>query len=324
MSDKWAEIGERGTWGAYAGTLTLAVVYRLLGRTLCRMAVTPVATYFYLAGAKQRQASLDYLGRAWKAGLLPRRPGFWDGLRHFVIFSYASVDKLAAWTGRIRREDVDGASGDLVKAAKASGALIVTAHLGNPEVVRAIAAMSGAFRVTVLVHTVHAAGFNRAMQQMSPGSPVRLMQVTDIDLGMAMRLSEAVNRGEWVVMAADRVAVKDGEGSAVTVDFLGAPALFPTGPFVLASALKCPTYTLFCFQHRGRYRVEIDLLDNPVSLPRGRRAEALKGYVEKYARRLEQALAKAPFQWFNFYDYWLAPAGGDAGAKPESEMRLEA
>jgi predicted LPLAT superfamily acyltransferase len=313
---EWSELRERGaTWGLQF----VVVVYKVLGRTACRVVLAPITLYFYLAGAAQRRASLDYLGRCWKAGLLPRKPGFWDGFRHFLGFSYALLDKLAAWTGKIRATDVDGVSDGLFDAAKKSGrgAIVLTAHLGNPEVVRAIATVAGRFRVNVLMHTIHAERFNRILTRLSPDSPVRLVQVTEIDVGVAMRLSEAVERGEWIVMTGDRAAVKDGRASAAPVPFLGEEALFPTGPYVLASALKCPAYTMFCLrQPKGRFRVMFEPFDDPVRLPRAGREEAAKAYAARYVERLEKAVALAPFQWFNFYDYWAAPKQAAAEDQP--------
>ncbi|MDZ4759877.1 MAG: lipid A biosynthesis acyltransferase [Alphaproteobacteria bacterium] len=305
MSENWSSVGERGgLWGLYL----VVGVYKALGRTVCRIVLAPVVTYFYLTGGSQRRASRDYLKRAFEAGRLGKRPGFFDGLRHFLTFSDALLDKLAAWTGRIRPRDIDGVHDGLFDAAKKAGrgAVVLTAHLGNPEVIRAVATVSGRFRVNVLVHTAHAENFNRVIERFSPDAPVRLVQVSQIDVGVAMRLSAAVERGEWVVMTGDRSAVRDPEGSSVEVDFLGAPARFPTGPYVLAAALKCPTYTMFCLKRGKRYAVEFELFADPVLLPRTRRAEALRAHAAIFAGRLEKMVARAPFQWFNFYDYWGA------------------
>src|SRR5262245_36381106 len=64
MAKGWQDVGERGAaWGVW---LT-AYVYRLLGRSVARIMLAPVAGYFYIAGKAQRDASHDYLTRAWKA-----------------------------------------------------------------------------------------------------------------------------------------------------------------------------------------------------------------------------------------------------------------
>ena len=38
----------------------------------------------------------------------------------------------------------------------------------------------------------------------------------------------------------------------------------------------------------------------------GRRDEALREYVQRYASLLEERVRRAPENWFNFYDFWRA------------------
>ena len=315
MAEKWSDMKERGVWG---GILFVASVYRILGRTACMAVMAPIVAYFYVTGPVQRRAALDYQMRMWKTGKLKRKPGYWSGLRQFLNFSVSMLDRLAAWTGDIKPGDIDGVHDGLFDEAKwnGKGGVVLTAHLGSPDVIRAVATTTGRFRVNVLMHTSHAENFNRMIERFSPDSHVRMVQVSQIDVSVAMTLSEAISRGEWVVMAADRVGVKDGEASATPVEFLGSKALFPTGPYVLAAALGCPTYSMFCTRRGKRFEVSFATLADKVVLPRGRRNEALAEYARLFASRVEAAVAETPFQWFNFYDYW-AGAPGDGASAPE-------
>ena len=136
---------------------------------------------------------------------------------------------------------------------------------------------------------------------------MRLIQAGDFGLASAVTLSEAVGRGDWVVITGDRVSLKH-EDRAVDVDFLGSPASFPQGPFVLAAALHCPVYVLVCWKDAGRHQVLFKCLSEGFSAPRQGRAEALKRTIEDYAHTLEQVIRSAPYQWFNFYDYWSGAA----------------
>ena len=49
-----------------------------------------------------------------------------------------------------------------------------------------------------------------------------------------------------------------------------------------------------------------------VDLPRTDRNAALNFYIRHYAERLEHHLRAAPYNWFNFYDFWLPQAIVDA------------
>jgi predicted LPLAT superfamily acyltransferase len=137
------------------------------------------------------------------------------------------------------------------------------------------------------------------------------VHAAEFDIASAMTLSAAIERGEWVVIMGDRMPVRK-SGRPIRVDFLGSPAPFPPGPFIFAAALRCPIYTLFCTKLNGRHRVSLSLLSDGLALPRRNREAALEDLVRRYAAALEAQVLAAPYQWFNFYDYWAA-SDGDAG-----------
>lgn len=315
----WADLGERG---AYWGLSFVAVVYRRLGRRICLVVVSVVVVYFFLTGRKQRQASLAYLERASKAGVLRRKPGPLTSLRHFMTFGSAVLDKFASWTGSISLEDVDGISSGLFAEVMAEqrGAFVITAHLGNPEALRALATLSESRHVNALVHTVHAERFNRLIAAFSPQSQMRMIQVTRVGAETAITLSEAVERGEWVVMAGDRVAVGEPGERATWIPFMGDLAPFPQGPYILASLLKCPTYLMFCLRHGDRYEVHFRKLADRVTLPRHRRSEAIRSYAQDFVGALEEHVGMAPFQWFNFFDFWRPAGIGPPPTKHADEL----
>jgi predicted LPLAT superfamily acyltransferase len=122
----------------------------------------------------------------------------------------------------------------------------------------------------------------------------------------AIQLSERVSRGELVVIAGDRVPVSDQPRIAMA-DFLGAPAPFPVGPYVLAGVLQCPVYLIFPLQRDGRSELHFELFSEGLRLPRKAREAALQECVQRYAARLQHYCTQAPLQWFNFYDFWHLP-----------------
>ncbi|MGH6611475.1 MAG: acyltransferase, partial [Burkholderiaceae bacterium] len=185
------------------------------------------------------------------------------------------------------------------------GGVLVVAHFGNLEVLRRIGERAKALRLHILVHTKHAERFNRMLTRMNPQSAERLLQVTEVNTATIAHLTSRVELGDFVVIAADRVPVTSER--VIDVPFLGAPAPFPVGPWVLASALGCPVYWLACYQRpadRGRYTLVCELLHERVALPRATRQAALAAVIGEYARRVECACREAPLDWFNFYSFW--------------------
>jgi predicted LPLAT superfamily acyltransferase len=303
----WDRQKERG---ALALIMTAAWLVRLLGRSLALVLMSPVVLYFMATGAEARLGSLDYLRRAHRAGILKggaaaRRPGLASVFAHFMAFAGASVDKLLAWTGRFAPGQVDGADGaDFAAAKQEGGAVVLTAHLGNPELIRAVATLNRRHRITVLSHTANAAQFNAVIRHFSGEASVNILEVREIDIAASMRISALVEAGEWIVITADRLPPDPSPQASVPAQLLGEAALFPTGPFVLAAALGCPVHFVVCVRAGRTYRLIFRRFAHHIVLPRGRRQEAIAAEAQRYAAMVEEVLRIAPLQWFNFFDYW--------------------
>lgn len=299
----WADLGERGT---YWGLLALMGAYQTLGRRICWWLTVPVVVFFFLTGTAQRHASARYLRRLHAEGHLRQRPGIFDQLRHFLSFGRAGLDTFAAWSGDLTVGDVEGIeSGPFAEADNApEGAFILTAHLGNAQVVRAIGDRDRRRRVTVLVHSHNAERFNRLVARLAPEASFRAVEVTNVGMDTVMLLKEAIAAGEWVVSVGDRVPVQ-ARNRVTWAPFLGEPAPFPQGPFILASLLEAPVYTLFCLREGAGYRLHFKKLADRLQLPRREREARLRAVVADYAGHLEASLLTAPMQWFNFFDFWL-------------------
>ncbi|WP_445371378.1 hypothetical protein ACH518_20030 [Methylomonas sp. HW2-6] len=298
----WSQMQD---WSLAWGMRLLFAVYRLCGRQMLQVFLYPVVTYYWLANSAARRASRDYLARLAAFQSEVKLSGsLFDSYRHFLGFANAIIDKLAAWSGLIAVNDVEfsGREQLLADLAGGRGALLLANHLGNPEVCRVMADRDAAVKITVLVHTKHAEKFNRLLRRYNPDSAMNLLQVTEINAATAMLLAEKIEQGELVVIAADRTPVNGGR--TLTVDFLGAPARLPLGPFVLAGLLKCPVYYLFCVNRKGRHQIVFERIGEALSWRREQREAVIQQAAALYAQRLQQHTLQAPLQWFNFYDFW--------------------
>lgn len=292
---------ERGSYHLIRFT---AAVYRRLGPRASLAMLAPVVTYFYLTGRAPRRASLEYLRRARAAGA-EVDVGHRAGLAHAMAFAEAALDKFAAWTGAITLDMIDGLDDPVFAEVRDApgGVIVVTAHIGSPEVIRAAATLGRFRKIYVLVDNGAAAKFNAVMQALAPGSQVQMVEVSALDVGTAAMLSGALDSGAWIVTTADRV----GPGvRSVTAPFLGVPVRLPEGPWVLAAALKAPLYAAFCPKERGRYRFHFTQLADRLDLPRADRAGAVAAVARRFAELMERRVVATPMQWFNFFDYWAS------------------
>jgi predicted LPLAT superfamily acyltransferase len=103
-------------------------------------------------------------------------------------------------------------------------------------------------------------------------------------------------------MLADRALYDD---RIVTVPFFGRPANFPAGPILTAALLRVPVVLFFSLYRGGRrYTLHFEQFAELVELSRDNRAHDIERYVARFAARLEHYCRLAPYNWFNFFDFW--------------------
>jgi predicted LPLAT superfamily acyltransferase len=180
---------------------------------------------------------------------------------------------------------------------------LLGSHLGNLEVCRVIADFDKTIHINVLLDNKHAQKFNQLLKQTSDNSQLNLIQITEITAATSMVLRNKINNGELVIIAADRTPVSN-QQRVTKVTFMGADALFPQGPFILASLLECPVYTVFCLKQHSKNVIYFDLFSDSLMFPRKTREEAMQKMIQRYAECLQTYCLKEPLQWFNFFDFW--------------------
>lgn len=306
MNRHWAQIGERGT---LVGMTIMVAIQRHLGRWPFQLVLWPVMLWYFLLHATARRASQAYLQRL--DPTLAQRPlaRRWRSYRHFLAFGDALMDKVAAWSGEIADERLEGDGtarfGDAIETGL--GGVILVAHHGNLDVVNALAERHPALDLTVMMHTRNAGKFNALLERVSGKPRPRILEVSELTPATAQTLAERIQRGGYVVIAADRIPLAGGRTRRL--DFLGGQALFPEGPFWLAALLRCPLYTLACVRDGSAFRIDFERFDDTRELTRQRRtawiAEAMQRHADQLARRVQHR----PLQWFNFYPFWLNASG---------------
>lgn len=310
MSRHWSTIGEAGV---LRGMQFMIWVHRYVGRVGFNVVLFFVMAYFFLRRGEARRASREYLQRVRRLypGALDKRPLWWLSFRQFFAFGESILDKYLAWVqtpeGIAMTPEEEKLLFDF--AATGKGCLLIGSHFGNLEYSRGIAHRHPDVKINVLIYDQHAKNFAALLEQGDPDSRLNLIQVTDIDFQLALTLKEKVQRGEWVVIAGDRVPVGE-SGRVCTPTFFGEKARFPIGPYVLASLLQCRVFLLHCFQFDGEYHLGMESFADQVAPERGARHEAYEAFAQQFATALEKQVIKAPLQWFNFYDFWGNNAEG--------------
>ncbi|WP_232370188.1 glycosyltransferase family 2 protein [Xenorhabdus lircayensis] len=308
----WSDIRERK---GLLGMKFMLTVYRWLGRKPFEWLLYPVIGYFWATGGAQRQASRQYLERLkqtmQRKGIII--PHGLDSYRHYLRFGGAMLDKIASWRGDLKwGKDIEFAQDaeQTLLDGDSGGKLLLVSHLGDIEVCRALAQRAGKQTINALVFTEHAQRFKQIIEEVSPQTGINLLPVTDVGADTAIMLKEKIDAGEWVAIVGDRIAVNPSRANTQRVvwsQFLGHPAPFPQGPFVLASVLRCPVLLMFALRQNNRFKIYCEHFANPLELPRKQREPALQQAVDHYASRLEHYALHSPLDWFNFFDFWQLP-----------------
>jgi predicted LPLAT superfamily acyltransferase len=308
----WAQQQEvKGLWGMRL----MLRVWQLLGRRAFGLLLWPVIGVYWLTARPARQASQQWIQRV-KQVLADRQlptPPRLNSFFHFMRFGYSMLDKVASWRGELKlNQDVVFAPG--ARAAldvdAPQGKLLLASHLGDVEACRAMAQLDGSKVINALVFSENAQRFKQIMEEMAPDAGLNLMPVTDIGPDTAIALKEKLDRGEWVAIVGDRIAVnpqRGGDWRVIWSEFMGQPAPFPQGPFILASILRCPVLLIFALRQQDKLHIHCEPFADPLILPRGERQQALQRTVDRYAERLEHYALMSPLDWFNFFDFWHLP-----------------
>lgn len=295
----WAEIGEKGSVLAIRATVFLTT---FMGRGFGRLIARVVAFYYWVFAASARRHAADFLRRA-----LGREPTRAEVYRQILRFAQTTLDAFFLVAGKDESFEVTRTGHHYLAALhdQKRGAILLGAHLGSFYAMRA---QSEAFGLPLyaVVYTKNARRINEALEKIDPGKNAKLLQMGE-GIDFVLRIKELIEGGAIVAILADRVPATSTDENARTVEteFFGGLARFPAGPYLLASMLKCPVYVTFgLYRDPNRYDLHCELLAEQIELPRKQREEALRGYVRKYAERLEHYARLAPDNWFNFYDFW--------------------
>ncbi|KTS70929.1 glycosyltransferase family 2 protein [Pantoea stewartii] len=312
----WARQKEvKGLWGMRL----MLLVWRVLGRRAFTLLLYPVVGVYWLTATTARHASQHWLARVREQLRVRQKPvpANLTSYQHFLRFGQVMLDKIASWRGELHvGRDITFAPGAeaLLDLRNPQGKLLLASHLGDVEACRALAQLNSSKVINALVFSDNAKRFKQIMEEMAPQAGLNLLPVTDIGPDTAMLLKEKLERGEWIAIVGDRIAVnpqRGGEWRICWSRFMGQPAPFPQGPFILASILRCPVDLIFALRQQGKLHIHCEPFADPLLLPRTDRQNALQQTIDRYAERLEHYALQSPLDWFNFFDFWQLPDSKD-------------
>ena len=281
-----------------------------LGRRVSRIVLSPASAYFMLFSPAACKASRAYLKRALG------RPATWlDVWRHLIVFGATIHDRIYLLNDRFDLFDLRVHGREVMRdtLAEGHGAFLMGAHLGSFEVMRALGRTQPNLRVAITMYEDNARRTNKILASINPAAKQAVIGLGQVDSMLKVR--EHLDTGSMIGILADRTILGDARDSMRWVDFLGAPAAFPLGPLHMAAMLKRPVIFMTGLYRGGnRYDIHFETLADFSRVERGKRGAEVQAALTRYAALLEKHCRAAPYNWFNFFDFWHAEPIPDGAA----------
>ena len=305
QAPEWLTARERSNRLALRVMAWIAVT---CGRRLARWVLHPITLYYLCFAAAPRRQSARYLAR-----VLGRPATLRDLYRHVHAFASVVLDRVYFARGQMQLFQLDVRGGELVDDALVGdrGAFFLGAHIGSFEALHAIGATRPGMRVAHVMYPDNARMIHGVLQAIAPGFKLGIIPIGRS--GSTLEIRDWLDSGGGVGLLGDRWLPTDstrtepGRSGFVELPFLGLPARFIDGPLRLALLLRRRVLFMAGIYRGGNhYELNFELLADFSDVPRdaAERDRRLQAALQAYVARLESLCHEAPYNWFNFYDFW--------------------
>jgi len=296
MTQSWQDHKE------HSNLLALTIIRWIalhLGRPAARLLLYPITLYYLIFAASQRRSSKHYLARA-----LKRNPTLLDISRHIHCFASTILDRVYLLTGQFEKLDIifPPENLPLKYTQRGIGCILLGSHVGSFEVLRSYAIKKCPVPIKILMYQEQNPMIVKILNALNPSLKKMIIPIGAPD--SLLQVKDAVDAGNAVGMLGDRIMGEKKE-KTVKCTLLGDEIVLPTAPILIAASLKVPVIVFFGIYKGGnRYQLHFKLLAEKIHLKREQRQQDIQYWMQQYANILEKQINDAPFNWFNFYDYW--------------------
>ena len=193
------------------------------------------------------------------------------------------------------------------------GLIIMTAHLGNWELLAGIFCLRG-FPGAVVGRRIYYEPYNRWIVGLRSAVNVRTIYQDQA----VRQIHATLKAGEIVGILPDqdRDSVR-----SIFVDFFGRPAYTSVAPVKFAMASGAPILPAFMVRMpEGRYKLLLGNLIRP-KIEAGDRAASIRKYTEAWMKDFEEVIRRYPEQWGWMHDRWKTKP--DEGAVAELKEKVK-
>ena len=304
-SSHWTARRERGSLWAVKLMIRLSLT---LGRAPTRPILWLISGYFVMAAHQARHASRDYLSR-----VFGRRASLWHVFQHFLCFSTTIHDRIFILNKQADLFDIRMHGEGAMHAMNDmhGGLLLFGAHMGSFDALRAAARTLTERTVTMAMYEENARKISQMLADINPEAASGILPLGRFD--SMLEIQDRLANGQIVGILADR---SFGKSEMRPMPVLGTDAPLPISAFRMAALLRVPVFFMVSLYRGGnRYDVYFEQLANFKDYLPSEKEAVMTEARRNYAKMLTRFCREAPYNWFNFFEFWNADASAPLEAK---------
>lgn len=217
--------------------------------------------------------------------------------KSYFTFGQVLIDKTAISAGMREKFTYDFDGIDVLKEllAEKKGGILISAHVGNFEIAeKFFADIDFNCQINIVTTDQEHSVIKNYLENISQKTSIKFIIVKE-DMSHIFDINNALANNELICFTGDRYF----EGSkTLSANLLGKEALFPAGPFLIASRLKAPVAFVYVMKEAN---LHYHLYTRRAEDFKHRDAQAI---LNNYTLSLTSILKKYPYQWFNYFDFW--------------------
>lgn len=276
----------------------------------------PVAFFYLIFSSRVRKFARGYQKqlKEFTGGKVPHKI---RAYRQILNFSLCLSEKMEGWLGKVsfdrislQNDDID----DLVERLKAGkSAILMASHLGNMELMRSmqdyLTGLCGRkVPVLIIMDMNMSANFTQTLKEINPDYSENVLDASNFSPDSILLIQEFAEKGALIVAAGDRTSINHREKSLVK-SFLGRPAKFPYGVFLIPALVKLPVYFMFGMRSKmsafnPQYNIYIEKSKVDFNCPRAERENRIEECCGEFVEKLQKFCIMYPYQWYNFFNFW--------------------
>ena len=215
----------------------------------------------------------------------------------YFTFGQIIIDKIAILAGLEHKFtfDFDGQELLFKLLEEQQGGVLISAHIGNFEIAEPFfRKIDLKLQISTITTDMERSVIKEYLEGITERKSLNQYIYVKPDMSHIFEINDVIAHKNIVCFTGDRYF--EG-GRSLKGHLLGAEAIFPAGPFVIASRLKVPVVFVYVMKEKGlHYHLYARIAEV-------KKADA-ESLLEAYTDSMEQMLRKYPLQWFNYFNFW--------------------